>query len=93
MYYHIGNMLIYQEFAKPCECPLCNIRNIRESQLVDQYLNDSVMEDSQRRLVNEHGFCLHHTQMMHARQNKLSLALQHTTRITALKSKLEVRRT
>lgn len=90
MYYHIGNMLIYQEFSKPGECPLCRIRNIRETRLVEQYLNDSVMEDAQRRLVNERGFCLHHTQMMHARQNKLSLALQHTTRLTALKAKLEV---
>ena len=90
MNYHIGNMLIYQEFEKACECPLCRIRGILEKRLAEQYLNESVMEDFQRRLVNERGFCAHHTQMMYARQNKLSLALQHTTRLTALKAKMEI---
>lgn len=90
MNYHIGNMLIYQEFEKKGDCPLCRIHNIREERLVERYLNDSVMEDFQRRLVNERGFCLHHTNMMHSRQNKLSLALQHTTRLTTLKSRIEV---
>ena len=90
MNYHIGNMLIYQEFNDKNECPLCAIRNILEKRLVDQYLNESVMEDFQRRMVNEKGFCLHHTEMMLARQNKLSLALQHITRLTALKSRLEI---
>ena len=90
MNYHIGNMLIYQEFNDSNECPLCRIRNILEKRLTDQYLNESVMEDFQRRLVNERGFCMHHTKMMHARQNKLSLALQHITRLTALKGKLEI---
>lgn len=90
MNYHIGNMLIYQEFNEKNECPLCAIRNILEKRLVDQYLNESVMEDFQRRMVNEKGFCRHHTEMMLARQNKLSLALQHITRITALKGRLEI---
>lgn len=90
MNYHIGNMLIYQEFNDANECPLCAIRGILEKRLVEQYLNESVMEDFQRHMVNEKGFCLHHTEMMHARQNKLSLALQHVTRITSLKSKLEI---
>ncbi len=90
MNYHIGNMLIWQEFKPGCECPLCRIRNILEKRLVEQYLNDAVMEDFQRRMVNERGFCAHHTQMMLSRQNKLSLTLQHITRITTLKGKLEV---
>ena len=90
MNYHIGNMLIYQEFENACECPLCRIRGILEKRLAEQYLNESVMEDFQRRLVNERGFCAHHMQMMHARQNKLSLALQNTTRLTALKAKMEI---
>ena len=90
MNYHIGNMLIYQEFVPGNDCPLCRIRNILEKRLAEQYLNESVMEDFQRRMVNEKGFCLHHTQMLLARPNKLSLALQHITRLTALKSKLEI---
>ena len=90
MNYHIGNMLIYQEFNGTNECPMCKIRNILEKRLVDQYLNESVMEDFQRRMVNELGFCAHHTEMLYSRPNKLSLALQHTTRLTALKSKIEV---
>lgn len=90
MHYHIGNMLIYQEFKPGCECPLCRIRNILENRLAEQYLNDAVMEDEQRKKVNERGFCAHHTQMMLARKNKLSLALQQVTRITTLKGRLEV---
>lgn len=90
MNYHIGNMLIYQEFNENNECPLCRIKNILEERLVSQYLNDSVMEDFQRRMVNELGFCSHHTEMLHSRPNKLSLALQHITRLTTLKSKLEI---
>lgn len=90
MNYHIGNMLIYQEFVSGNDCPLCRIRSILEKRLVEQYLNESVMEDFQRRMVNERGFCLHHTEMMHARQNKLSLALQHITRLTTLKGQLEI---
>lgn len=83
-------MLIYQEFNGKNQCPLCAIRNILEKRLTEQYLNESVMEDFQRRMVNEKGFCLHHTEMMLARQNKLSLALQHITRLTALKGRLEI---
>ena len=90
MHYHIGNMLIHQEFQSGKSCPLCRIRNILENRLAEQYLNDAVMEDDQRKKVNERGFCAHHTQMMLARKNKLSLALQHVTRITTLKGKLEV---
>ena len=90
MHYHIGNMLIYQEFKPGCECPLCRIRNILENRLTEQYLNDAVMEDDQRKKVNEKGFCAHHTQMMLARKNKLSLALQQVTRITTLKGRLEI---
>ena len=90
MHYHIGNMLILQEFNGGDGCPLCRIRNILEKRLVEQYLNEAVMEDSQRQAVNERGFCMHHTQMMHARQNKLSLALQYVTRLTTLKGKLEI---
>ena len=90
MNYHIGNMLIYQEFNGTGVCPLCRIRNILENRLADQYMSESVMEDFQRRLVNEKGFCEHHTKMLYARQGKLSLALQHTTRLTALKGKLEI---
>ena len=90
MNYHIGNMLIWQEFNDGSECPLCRIRSILERRLAEQYLNESVMEDFQRRMVNEQGFCSHHTRMLYARQNKLSLALQHITRITALKGRLEI---
>lgn len=90
MNYHIGNMLIWQEIDGKNECPLCRIRSILEKRLAEQYLNESVMEDFQRRMVNEKGFCRHHTEMLYARQNKLSLALQHTTRLTALKGKLEI---
>ena len=78
-------MLIWQEFNDKHECPLCAIKQIVEVRLVERYLNESVMVDDRRREVNEKGFCLHHMNMMFARNNKLSLSLQQTTRLTNLK--------
>ena len=39
MNYHIGNMLIYQEFNGKNQCQLFAIRNILERRLTEQYLN------------------------------------------------------
>ncbi len=88
MHYHIGNMLIYQEFSANCECPMCRIRNILERRLADRYLNESAMMDDRRQEVNAKGFCAHHTKMMFSRDGKLALALQEITRLTTLRDKL-----
>ncbi len=89
MNYHIGNLLIYQEFNDKNECPLCQIRKIIEDRLINQYLNEKVMEPTCRKIVNAKGFCLQHQKIMHSRESKLSLALQNSTRMETVISSMK----
>ena len=88
MGYHIDTGLIKEKFATPCECPLCEIQKIVEEQFLHEFLNDAVMEDSARAKVNKLGFCGKHFDMLFARPNKLSVALQITTRTNTLQKLL-----
>ena len=88
MGYHIDTGLIKEKFATPCECPLCEIQKIVEEQFLHEFLNDAVMEDSTRAKVNKLGFCSKHFDMLFARPNKLSVALQIATRTNALQKLL-----
>ena len=81
MGYHIDTGLIYEKFLSPCDCPLCEIKQIVEEQFLHEFLNDAVMEDNTRIKVGKKGFCSRHFDMLLARPNKLSLALQVRTRI------------
>ena len=76
MGYHISTGLINEKFKEPCECPLCAIRRKVEENLLHEFLNDAVMEETTRLKVNQKGFCDKHFDMLYKRQNKLSLALQ-----------------
>ena len=86
MRYHISTSLILQEFSKTDrDCPLCEIREIVEKNVTEQYLNEAVMAHSARYAVNEKGFCAGHFDMLFAGQSKLGLALQCVTRMNVLK--------
>jgi hypothetical protein len=80
MKYHISTGLIVEKFNEDHVCPLCEIKNIVENGLVYEFLNDAVMEDNTRILVNKTGFCAHHFDLLFSNKNKLSLALQVSTR-------------
>ncbi|MBQ9103545.1 MAG: hypothetical protein IJY57_00465 [Clostridia bacterium] len=84
MAYHINTGLIKEKFNSPCDCPLCEIKRVVEEQFLHEFLNDAVMETRSRGLVNEYGFCSKHFDMLYKRQNKLSLAVQISSRIFAL---------
>ncbi len=84
MAYHIDTGLIKEKFKTNCECPLCEIKAIVEEQILHEFLNDAVMEETTRLKVNRLGFCSEHFDKMFARQNKLSLALQISTRVQEL---------
>ena len=81
MAYHIDTGLIKEKFKTDCECPLCEIKKIVEEQFLHEFLNDAVMEDNTRIKVGKNGFCARHFDMLFARQNKLSVALQIGTRV------------
>lgn len=80
MNYHINTGLIHEKFNGDCDCPLCEIEKIVEDQLIYEFLNDAVMEDNTRILVNKKGFCAKHFDLLFEGKNKLSLALQISTR-------------
>ncbi|MBQ8426322.1 MAG: hypothetical protein IJX16_01000 [Clostridia bacterium] len=80
MGYHIDTGLIIEKFKVDCECPLCEIQKVVEEQFLHEFLNDAVMEDNTRIKVGKQGFCARHFDMLFARQNKLSVALQIGTR-------------
>lgn len=88
MAYHIDTGLIKEKFKVDCECPLCEIRAVAEEQFLHEFLNDAVMEDGMRGKVNKLGFCAKHFDMLIARQNKLSVALQISTRLDTLLDKI-----
>jgi hypothetical protein len=84
MAYHIDTGLIKEKFKVDTECPLCEIKKIVEEQFLHEFLNDAVMEDNTRIKVGKYGFCSRHFDMLFARQNKLSVALQIGTRVDKL---------
>lgn len=84
MGYHIDTGLIIEKFNVDCECPLCEIKKIVEEQFLHEFLNDAVMEDNTRIKVGKLGFCASHFDMLFARKNKLSVALQIGTRVDKL---------
>ncbi len=85
MKYHINTDLILEKFNRNCDCPLCEIEKKVEEQFIYEFLNDAVMEDSTRIQVNKSGFCDNHFDKLFEDQNKLGLALQVASRITAQK--------
>ncbi len=86
MEYHIDTGLIKEKFSTDCECPLCEIQKIVEEQFLHEFLNDAVMEDNTRIKVGKEGFCAKHFDMLFARPNKLSVALQIQTRVKNLQT-------
>lgn len=84
MYYHIGRMLIDENFNDKTDCPVCAIRKTVDRRLTEQYLGEGVMEDDTRKEVNELGFCREHFDSLFSMRSKLGLALQASTRLKAL---------
>lgn len=85
MNYHINTGLIIEKFGVNCSCPLCEIQKVVEKQFINEFLNDAVMEENTRLTVNAKGFCAEHFDKLFAGQNKLSLAIQVSSRVTAAK--------
>ena len=89
MNYHIGTMLIDENFNADGECPLCKIRAKVETRLAEQYLGEGVMEDDTRKEVNALGFCSRHYDMLFSFQSKMGLALQVSTRLKTVRKEIE----
>lgn len=88
MNYHIGTMLIDENFDGGCECPVCRIKRKVDGRLTEQYLGEGVMEDHTRTEVNKLGFCGHHYSMLFASRSKLGLGLQVSTRLNTVNKEI-----
>lgn len=66
-------------FAEDCECPLCAMRNTLEVNAVNYTMGPSYMEDDNRAMTDQKGFCTAHLKKLYEHQNRLGLALMlHT---------------
>ncbi|MBQ8725790.1 MAG: hypothetical protein IJY84_01650 [Clostridia bacterium] len=88
MNYHIGTMLIDENFTEGCDCPICKIKKTVNERLTEQYLGEAVMEEDTRLEVNKLGFCPNHYSMLFSFRSKLGLALQVSTRLLTLRNEI-----
>ncbi len=66
-------------FATQCECPLCDMQRSLEINAIEYTMGPSYMEDDNRAMTDELGFCAHHMRLLYAEKNRLGLALMMKT--------------
>ncbi|MCR4716851.1 MAG: DUF6062 family protein [Lachnospiraceae bacterium] len=66
-------------FDADCECPICEMYRQLEANAIDFTMGPSYMEDDNRAVTDEKGFCYKHINMLYAQKNRLGLALMLDT--------------
>ena len=72
-------------FQSECECPLCKMKKDLERNAIEYTLGPSYMEDDNRAMTDEAGFCEKHIQALYQEKNRLGLALilsTHMAKVT-----------
>ncbi|MBQ9983418.1 MAG: hypothetical protein IJP29_02390 [Lachnospiraceae bacterium] len=72
-------------FQSDCECPLCKMKQELEKNAIEYTLGPSYMEDDNRAMTDEAGFCEKHIQDLYLEKNRLGLALilsTHMAKVT-----------
>lgn len=72
-------------FESDCECPLCRMKQELEKNAIEYTLGPSYMEDDNRAMTDEAGFCEKHIQDLYQEKNRLGLALilsTHMAKVT-----------
>lgn len=72
-------------FQSDCECPLCKMKQELEGNAIEYTLGPSYMEDDNRAMTDEMGFCEKHIQTLYLQKNRLGLALilsTHMAKVT-----------
>jgi hypothetical protein len=62
-------------FQSDCECPLCKMKRELERNAIEYTLGPSYMEDDNRAMTDEMGFCEKHIEALYGEKNRLGLAL------------------
>lgn len=66
-------------FSTDCECPVCAMFAELEKNTVEYTMGPSYMEDDNRAMTDELGFCAHHVRILYGEKNRLGLALMLKT--------------
>ena len=66
-------------FDADCECPLCAMYKSLEDSAIEYTMGPSYMEDDNRAMTDEKGFCKHHIRSLYEQKNRLGLALMLKT--------------
>lgn len=66
---------VNEAFESDCECPLCKMKKELERNAIEFTLGPSYMEDDNRAITDEMGFCEKHIQDLYKEKNRLGLAL------------------
>ena len=82
---------VNEAFESDCECPLCKLKRDLEKNAIEFTLGPSYMEDDNRAITDETGFCEKHIQALYQEKNRLGLALilsTHMAKVTKDMKKL-----
>ncbi len=82
---------VHDAFASDCECPMCFLWRDLEQSAIEFTMGPSYMEDDNRAVTDELGFCPDHLRKLYANKNRLGLALMlktHTDKTIADMKKL-----
>lgn len=66
---------VNEAFEKDCECPICSMYQILETEAIEFTMGPSYMEDDIREMTSKQGFCEKHLSHLYKHQNRLGLAL------------------
>lgn len=76
-------------FNSDCECPLCKMKIELEQNAIEYTLGPSYMEDDNRALTDQLGFCERHIQTLYQQKNRLGLALILSTHMAKTTKELK----
>lgn len=80
---------VNEAFESDCECPLCKMKKDLERNAIEYTLGPSYMEDDNRAMTDESGFCEKHIQALYLEKNRLGLALILSTHMQKTTKDLE----
>lgn len=72
---HIDTIPLWEAFRENCECPLCRLHSLNETNYREYFMGSSLMEPDVRVETNKKGFCAKHYGQMFRMSNRLGLAL------------------
>ncbi len=76
-------------FHSDCECPLCKMKQELERNAIEYTMGPSYMEDDNRAMTDEMGFCEKHIQDLYGEKNRLGLALMLSTHMMKVTNDLK----